>query len=119
MNRIYTPQKRIVLAALTLLFSTIGITTAQVPIEQDLQAPSGMSGKVVDLEGKAVAGFTFAIQPVKLQEGQLQPEGEFQPHGQKPPEGMNLQGMPRNPSTVRTDIDGTFTVTGIHPVSFN
>ena len=115
MNRIYTPQKLAVFAALTLLFCTIGVTTAQVPIAQDPQAPSGMSGKVVDLEGKAVAGFTFAIQPMKLREGQLQPEGGFQPEGQKPPEGMNLPGMPRNPSTVRTDVDGTFTVTGIHP----
>ena len=115
MRRIYTPQKLAVFAALTLLFTTIGVTTAQVPIEQDLQAPSGMSGKVVDLEGKAVAGFTFAIQPMQRQEGQLQPEGEFQPDGQKPPEGMDLRGMPRHPSIVRTDVEGTFTVTGIQP----
>ena len=100
MRRIYTSQKLAVFAALTLLFATIGVTTAQVPIEQDLQAPSGMSGKVVDLEGKAVAGFRFAIQPMQRQEGQLQPEGEFQP---------------RQPSTGRTDVDGTFTVTGIRP----
>ena len=115
MNRIYTPQKLAVLAALTLLFSIIGVTTAQVPIEQDPQAPSGMSGKVVDLEGQAVAGFTFVIQPIKRQDGHLQPEGEFQPPGQKPPEGVNLPGMPRHPSVVRTDVDGTFTVTGIQP----
>lgn len=115
MPRIYTPQKLAVFAALTLLFTTIGVTTAQVPIAQDLQAPSGMSGKVVDLEGKAVAGFRFVILPMQLQEGQLQPEGEFQPPGQKPPEGVNLPGMPRQPSVVRTDVDGTFTVTGIQP----
>lgn len=115
MRRIYTPQKLAVFAALILLFTTIGVTTAQVPIEQDLQAPSGMSGKVVDLEGKAVAGFRFAIQPMQRQDGQLQPEGEFQPHDQEPPEGMNLPGMPRQPSTGRTDVDGTFTVTGIQP----
>ena len=115
MRRIYTAQKLTVFAALTLLFTTIGVTTAQVPIEQDLQAPSGMSGKVVDLEGKAVGGFTFAIQPMQRQEGQLQPEGEFQPDGQKPPEGVDHPGMPRHPSTVRTDVEGTFTVTGIQP----
>ena len=116
MNRIYTARKLTVFAALTLLFITIGITTAQVPIYRaGLQAPSGMSGKVVDLEGQAVAGFTFAIQPIQLQEGQLQPEGEFQPEGQEPPEGVNLPGMPRQPSTARTDVDGTFTVTGIQP----
>lgn len=100
MRRIYTPQKFAVFAALTLLFATIGVTTAQVPTAQDPQAPSGMSGKVVDLEGKAVAGFRFAIQPMQRQDGQLQPEGEFQP---------------RQPSTGRTDVEGTFTVTGIRP----
>ena len=115
MNRIHTPQKLAVLAALTFLFSAMGVTTAQVPTEQDMQAPSGMSGKVVDLEGEAVAGFTFVIQPMQLQDGQLQPEGEFQLDGQKPPEGVNLPGMPRQPSTARTDVDGTFTVTGIQP----
>ena len=115
MNRIHTPQKLTVLAALTLLFSTIGVTTAQVPIEQDPQAPSGMSGKVVDLEGEAVAGFTFAIQPMQLEEGQLQPEDAFQEQDQEPAEGVNLPGMPRTPSVVRTDADGTFTVTGIQP----
>ena len=115
MNRIHTPQKLAVLAALTLLFSAIGVTTAQVPTEQDMQAPSGMSGKVVNLEGEAVAGFTFVIQPMQLQDGQLQPEGEFQPDGQEPPEDVNHPGMPRQLSVVRTDVDGTFTVTGIQP----
>ena len=110
MNRIHTLQKLSVLAALTLLFSAIGVTTAQ-----DMQAPSGMSGKVVNLEGEAVAGFTFSIQPMQLQDGQRQPEGELQPDGQEPPEGVNLPGMPRQPSVVRTDVDGTFTVTGIQP----
>lgn len=115
MSRIYTPQKLAVLAALILLFSAIGVTIAQVPIEQDPQASSGMSGKVVNLEGEAVAGFTFAIQPMQIKGGQVQPEDEFQPEGQEPPEGVNLQGMPRHPSVVRTGVDGTFTVTGIRP----
>ena len=114
MNRIHIPQKFAMLAMM-FLFALTSIAAAQVPIEQDLQAPSGISGKVVDLKGNAVAGFTFAIQPMQLRQGQLQPEGAFQPPDQKPPEDVNIQDMPRMPSKAHTASDGTFTVNDIQP----
>ena len=114
MDRIYTTQKLSVLA-LTLLFTVISIAAAQDPENPALQPPSGMSGKVVDAEGNPVAGFTFAIQPMRFRDGHLQPEGGFMPRFQAPPEGMEGPGMPRTTSRVKTDPDGTFTATNIHP----
>ena len=57
MNRIYTTPRWVILA-LILSFVGTGIEAAE--------NLSGLSGKVVDLEGNAVAGFTFAIRPVQL-----------------------------------------------------
>ena len=111
MGRTYTIQKLAVLA-LTLLFTITCIAAAQDPENPALQPPSGMSGKVVDPEGNPVAGFTFAIQPMQLRDGHLQPEGGFRQF-QIPPEGMEDPGMPRTMSKVKTDPDGTFTVTNI------
>ena len=111
MRRTYTTEKFTVLA-LTLLFTITCIAAAQDPENPALQPPSGMSGKVVDPEGNPVAGFTFAIQPMQLRDRHLQPEGGFRQF-QIPPEGMEGPGMPRTMSKVKTDPDGTFTVTNI------
>jgi hypothetical protein len=113
MNWTYTTQKLTVLT-LILLLGIINMTAAQVPAEPALQAPSGMSGKVVDPEGNPVAEFTFTIQPIQLRDGHLQPEGGF-PQFQRPPEGMAGPGMPRTMTKVKTDADGTFTVANIQP----
>ena len=71
MNRTYTTSKLAVLA-LILLFVITGIEAAE-------EMFSGFSGKVVDLEGKGVANFTFAIQPMRLYNGSLVPDDEFIP----------------------------------------
>ena len=113
MDCTYTTQKLAVLT-LTLLFTVISIAAAQDPEHPALQPPSGMSGTVVDAEGNPIAGFTFAIQPMRFHEGYLQPEGGFLEF-QIPPEGMEGQGMPRTTSRVKTDPDGTFTATNIQP----
>ena len=110
----YTTQKLIVLTPI-LLLTIISIAAAQVPAEPVPQAPSGISGKVVDPEGNPVAGFTFTIRPMKLQRGLLQPEDDFMPRFQMPPEGMEGPGMPRTTTKAQTNPDGTFTVTNIQP----
>lgn len=110
----YTTPKLIALASI-LLLALISIAAAQVPAEPARQAPSGISGKVVDPEGNPVAGFTFTVRPMKLRRGLLQPEDDFMPRFQMPPEGMEGPGMPRTTTKVQTNPDGTFTVTNIQP----
>ena len=110
----YTTEKLIVLT-IVLLFTTISITAAQVPAEPVPQAPSGISGKVVDSEGNPVAGFTFTVRPMKLHRGILQPEDDFMPRFRMPPEGMEGPGMPRATTKAQSNPDGTFTATNIHP----
>ena len=113
MDCTYTIQKLAVLA-LILLFTVTCIAAAQDAENPALQSPSGISGKVVDPEGNPVAGFTFTVQPMRFLDGHLQPEGGF-PQFQIPPEGMENQRMPRTINRVKTDPDGTFTVTNIQP----
>ena len=87
MNRTYTTLRLVVLV-LMLLSVITGIAAAE-------EMFSGFSGKVVDLEGKGVANFTFAIQPMRLHNGSLVPDEEFLPW--------------------RTDSTGAFTVNDIQP----
>ena len=110
----YTTQKLMVLT-IVFLFTIISIAAAQVPGEPVPQAPSGISGKVVDSDGNPVGGFTFTIRPMKLHRGLLQPEDDFMPRFQMPPEGMEGPGMPRTTTKAQTNPDGTFTVANIQP----
>ena len=91
MNPTYITPKLAVLA-LILSFVVTGIAAA----DEEL---SGFSGKVVDLEGNAVAGFTFAIQLVQLHDGFLEPQREF----------------PASLSKGETDSAGAFTISDIQP----
>ena len=109
-----TTQKLTVLAPI-LLLAIISIAAAQVPADPALQAPSGISGKVVDPDGNPVAEFTFTIRPMKLQRGLLQPEDDFMPRFQMPPEGVVVPGMPRTTIKAKTNPDGTFSVANIPP----
>ena len=87
MNRNYTTSKFVVLT-LILLFVVIGVGAAEKML-------GGFSGKVVDLEGKGVANFKFAIQPMQLHNGSLVPAYESLPW--------------------QADSTGAFTVNDIHP----
>ncbi len=91
MNRTYITPKLMVLA-LILLFVVIGVEVAA-------EEFSGISGKVVDLEGNAVAGFTFGIQPVQLHDGFLEPD----------------RGNPADLPKGETDSAGAFTISDIQP----
>ena len=66
MKRAYLTPNLMVLA-LILSFIVTGVETAA-------EEFSGLSGKVVDLEGNAVPGFTLAVRPVQLHDGFLEPE---------------------------------------------
>ena len=90
MNRIYTTPRWVILA-LILSFVGTGIEAAE--------NLSGLSGKVVDLEGNAVAGFTFAIRPVQRHDGFLEPE----------------QGNPADLPKTETDSVGAFAISDVQP----
>ena len=92
MNRTYITPKLLGLVLILLFVVGTGVEAAA-------EERSGLSGKVVDLEGNAVAGFTFAIQPVQLHDGFLEPERGFHP----------------SLSTGETDSTGAFTVSDIQP----
>ncbi len=91
MNRIYTTPKLIVFA---LILSFLGTG-----MEATAEEFSGLSGKVVDLEGNAVPGFTLAVRPVQLHDGFLEPD----------------RGDPTALSKGETDSAGVFTVNDIQP----
>ncbi len=91
MDRNCTTPKLVVLA-LILLFVGAGVEAAA-------EGLSGLSGKVVDLEGNAVAGFTFGIQPVQLHDGFLHADHDF------------LHSLSKG----ETDSAGVFTVSDIQP----
>ena len=91
MNPTYVTPKLVALA-LILSFVVAGIEAAA-------EEFSGLSGKVVDLEGNAVPSFTFAIQPVQLHDGFLEPE----------------RGNPADLPKAETDSAGAFTVSDIQP----
>ncbi len=89
MNRTYVIPKLVALA-LILFFNVVGIEAAA-------EGLSGLSGKVVDLEGNAIPGFTLAVRPVQLHDGFLEPE----------------RGDPTALSKGETDSTGAFTVNDI------
>ena len=91
MNRIYTTPKLVVFA---LILSFLGTG-----IEATAGELSGLSGKVVDLEGNAVPGFTLAVRPVQLHDGFLEPE----------------RGDPTALFKGETDSTGAFTISDIQP----
>ena len=78
----------LVVLALILLSVVTGVEAAE-------EILSKFSGKVVDLEGKGVANFTFAIQPMQLHHGSLVPAYE--------------------PMPWQADSTGAFTVNAIQP----
>lgn len=91
MNRIYTTP-RLVILALILLFVATGV-------EAGAEELSGLSGKVVDVEGNPLAGFTFAVQPVEQHNGHLIAEPD----------------VPDSASKGETDSAGAFAISDIQP----
>ena len=91
MHRTYVTPELVSLAVI-LLFVGTGVEAAA----EDL---SGLSGKVVDLEGNAVHGFTLAVRPVQLHDGFLEPE----------------RGDPTALAKGETDSAGAFTIGDIQP----
>ena len=124
-------SKILLVYALILLFAVTGVMAQEQPVEPNKQASSGLSGKVVDTEGKSIVGFTFMIQSMQNMNGHLQPIVVRAPiirgHIHQVPidgapivvqeqlEGKNQPDMPRSMAQVKTDTEGNFKVTNLKP----
>ena len=117
--------------ALILLFAVTGVMAQEQPVEPNEQASSGLSGKVVDTEGKPIVGFTFMIQSVQNMNGHFQPvvvraaiiRGPIHKVPidgapiviQEQLKGKNQPDKPRSMAQVKTDTEGNFKVTNFKP----
>ncbi len=114
MKYIYTSGKLIAFVVIT-LFTVTGIFAQAPLVEPDAQAPSGLSGKVVDTKGKPIAGFTFMIRSMQNLKGPPPPIGMLPFDFGELLEALNQEGKPRAMSKAKTDAEGTFSVTNIQP----
>ena len=108
MKRVCTIGK-LISFTLILLTGVTNIAAQEVPVAPIEQATSGLSGKVVDTEGKPVVGFNFVVQSMHVINGFPQPQPfVFAPHLMAElPDDVRL---PRVPPfvIVETEADGAF-----------
>ena len=114
MKCIYTLGKFIAFAIIP-LFTVTGIFAQEPLVEPDIQASSGLSGKVVDTKGKPIAGFTFMIQSMQNLKGPPPPMGMLPFAFEELLKDQNNEGKPRAISKAKTDAEGAFSVTNIQP----
>ena len=114
MKCVYTIEK-LVVYALILLVTVTNIVAQEVPVLPNEEAASGLSGKVVDIEGKPISGFTFIIQSMQFVNGFPQPFVELPHLFQEQPEDEKQLDVPRPATLVKTEADGTFKTTDIQP----
>ena len=110
----YTSAKLIALAVL-LLFTVTGIVAQEPPADPNEKALSGLSGKVVDTDGKPMSEFTFMVQPMQVHNGMAHPIGRFPIFLEEQPEDENNPRKPPIIPRAETDSEGAFSVTGIQP----
>ena len=114
MKCIYTLGKLLAFT-LILLTSVLNVAAQEVPAAQNAQASSGLSGKVVDTEGKPVSGFSFSIQSMQLIDGFPQPAGIVPPFVLGQLDGEIPPVAPKPAILVKTEDDGSFKTADIPP----
>lgn len=99
---------------LILLTAVTNIAAQEAPVAPDEQTTSGLSGKVVDTEGKPVPGFNFAVQSMQVINGFPQPF-VVAPHilGELPDDVRQPKVLPL--VIVKTEDDGSFKTENIQP----
>ena len=100
--------------ALISLTSVVNLAAQEAPVAPNEQVASGLSGKVVDTEGKPVAGYSFVVQSMNVVEGFPQPVAigphliEGQPDDEKQPKVLPFV-------ILKTEEDGSFKSENIQP----
>ncbi len=106
MKCIYTISKHVAFV-LIILTTITNVIAQEAPVEPKQQAASGISGKVMDTEGKAVAGYTFLVQSMQVVNGMPHPFmiAAHQLGGQ-PDDGKQPDAPPF--AIVESEDDGSF-----------
>ena len=101
---------------LILLTSVLNLAGAQeVPLAQNGQVASSLSGKVVDTEGKPVSDFSFSFQSMQLIGGFPQPAGIVPQFVLEQLDGEVPPAVPNPAILVKTEDDGSFKASEIQP----
>ena len=113
MKGIYTISKHVAFV-LIILTTITNVIAQELPIEPNEQAASGITGKVVDTEGKPVAGYSFVVQSMFVMNGFPQPF-VIAPNqlGELPDDERQPDVLPF--AIVKTETDGTFKTENILP----
>ncbi len=114
MKCIYTISKYVAFV-LIILTTITNVIAQELPIEPNEQASIGLSGKVVDTEGKPVSGFSFSIQSMQLIEGFPQPAGVVPQFVLEQLDGEIPPAAPKPAILVKTEDDGSFKSSDIQP----
>lgn len=114
MKCIYTISKHVAFV-LIILTTVTNVIAQELPIEPNEQASTGLSGKVVDTEGKPVSGFSFSIQSMQLIEGFPQPAGVVPQFVLEQLDGEIPPAAPKPAILVKTEDDGSFKSSDIQP----
>ncbi len=114
MKCIYTISKHVAFV-LIILTTITNVIAQELPIEPNEQASTGLSGKVVDTEGKPVSGFSFSIQSMQLIEGFPQPAGVVPQFVLEQLDGEIPPAAPKPAILVKTEDDGSFKSSDIQP----
>lgn len=113
--------------AILLFFAVQGVNAQEVkqirPIESDKDTTSGLSGKVVDTDGKPISGIMLSIQSMQIKNGNLQPHVRVvairRPIVQQPNKKPLIQKEgPQTTVTVKTEDDGSFKALNLRPGYF-
>ncbi|MCY4404677.1 MAG: lectin-like protein [Candidatus Poribacteria bacterium] len=106
----YTYITRIIgIVALIMLITLFDVVAQDNPVEPEVKDAIELSGKVVDIEGKPIPGFSFSIQSTEQQRDMF-PRGVM-----IPPHLLNQRGGPLPIVAAKTDAEGTFNLKNIRP----
>lgn len=114
MKYLFTLSKHIVFA-LIMLTTITSVIAQELPIKPNEQTSAGLSGKVVDTEGKPVPGFSFSIQSMRLIDGFPQPAGIVPQFVQEQLNDEIPPAVPKPAILVKTEDDGSFKTSDIQP----
>ena len=108
-------QLMLLVCIITICFATQSIRAEEIIQQPEKDAVCGLSGIVVDIEGKPLPDFKFSIQSTDSNNEIRPPQFEGPVPWVEVPEGIAQKVTPQRLISVKTDADGKFDVPNIIP----